>query len=104
MSREMLFGERRLYERKSCTFAVDIDDYNKNYSGHLRNLSLGGAFVEPPAHFKPKIGQELLLTIPFRKKLGYVVVKGRITRTKRNGMAVVFIKQYQREKQVTWID
>lgn len=34
-----------------------------------------GALVEPPTHFSPKVGQELRLTIPFRKRPGVVVVK-----------------------------
>lgn len=92
MGGKMNFGERRLYERKACTFAVDINDYAKIYSCHLRDLSLGGALVEYPTTFKPKVGQELLLTIPYRKRIGYVMVKGKIIRSMYGKLAISFQK------------
>ena len=92
MGAKMMFGERRLHERKTCTFAVDLNDYVKIYSCHLRDLSLGGALVEYPSTFKPKLGQELLLTIPFRQKIGHVMVKGEIIRARYGMLAIAFQK------------
>jgi Tfp pilus assembly protein PilZ len=91
MARKMMFGERRLHERKSCTFAVDINDHIRIYSCHLRDLSRGGALVEYPPHFEPNVGQELLLTIPYRKKPGAVIVKGRVVRARFGRIAVAFL-------------
>lgn len=93
MNRKMMFGERRLYARKSCTFAIDLDDYNRIYSCHLRDLSLGGALVECPSHFTPDVGQELLLTIPYRKRSGVVVVKGHVVRARSGRAAIAFLKR-----------
>ena len=92
MGAKMMFGERRLYERKSCTFAVDINDYARIYSCNLRDLSLGGALLEYPPTFKPKLGQELLLTIPYRKRIGHVMVKGEIIRARYGTLAISFQK------------
>ena len=92
MPRDMLFGERRLYERKSYTVDVDIEANDRYFSCLMRNLSLGGAFIEPPNHFKPRIGKELTITIPFRNRRGYVVVKGKIARAIGSGLAVVFLR------------
>jgi hypothetical protein len=92
MGRKMMFGERRLHARKRCAFSVDLNDYTKIYSCNLRDLSLGGALVEHPSTFKPKVGQELLLTIPYRTRVGYAMVKGRIVRIRFGRLAVAFKK------------
>ncbi|MFZ1984666.1 MAG: PilZ domain-containing protein [Desulfatitalea sp.] len=93
MSHTMLFGERRLHDRMSCAFSIHIEDDDRSYSANLLDLSIGGAFLEPPVHFNPKVGQELRLTIPFRKRPGVVVVKGRIAYARRDGLAIVFLKR-----------
>lgn len=92
MAYDALFGERRLHQRKNCALSITIDDYHRNYSGYLLNLSLGGALIEPASHFKAKVGQELMLTIPFRKRKGFTVVKGKVTRTRNDRIVVMFLK------------
>ena len=92
MAYDTLFGERRLHQRKSCALSITIDDYKRNYSGYLINLSLGGALIEPASQFKAKIGQELMLTIPFRKKNGFTMVKGKVTRTRNERIVVMFMR------------
>lgn len=89
----MIFGERRLHDRKSCAFAIDIFDYRKNHSAFLRNLSLGGAWVERPPGFKPKLEQELLLIIAFRCRPGIVSVTGKVVRTGFDGLGIAFLKK-----------
>jgi len=92
MANKLVFGERRLHKRKACTFAVDIDDYNRVYRGHLRDLSLGGALIKAPSHFRPHVGKELMLTIPFRNKGGVVTIKGKINGTRNGYVVVVFLR------------
>ena len=92
MTYDVLFGERRLHERKSCSLSITIDDYYRNYSGFLLNLSLGGALIEPTNRFKAKIGQELMLTIPFWKKKGFTVLKGKVLRSRNERFSVMFLK------------
>jgi len=90
MSRKLIFGERRRHQRKSCVFEIDLNDHHGNFRCYLRDLSLGGALVEHPSRFKPDLGQELLLTIPFRKRSGVVVVKGHVVRARAGIVAVAF--------------
>jgi Tfp pilus assembly protein PilZ len=85
------FQERRLYKRKLCGIAITIDDENRNYTGHLRNLSLGGAFIEAPVTLKAELGKELILTIPYHQREGFVVVRGVVARTRTDGIAITFI-------------
>ncbi len=88
----MVFGERRLHQRKQCTFAIDIDDYRRVYKAHLRDLSLGGALIEIPSNFKVSIGKELMLTIPFRNRGGVVTIKGKVAETRHENMVVEFLR------------
>lgn len=85
------FQERRLYKRKLCGLPITIDDADRNYSGHLRNLSLGGAFIEAPITLKAKVGKELILTIPYHRRKGFVVVRGVVARTRTDGIAITFV-------------
>jgi len=94
MSEKMMFGERRLYERKSCMFGVDVNDYIKSYPCHLRDLSLGGALLEATSRFRPELGQKLLVTIAFRGRPGTVVLKGQVVRCQSGCMAIEFEKSH----------
>jgi len=90
MSRKLIFGERRRHERKSCVFEIDLNDHNGYFRCYLRDLSLGGALVEHPSLFKPNLGQELFLTIPYRQRSGVVVVTGHVVRARAGTVAVAF--------------
>jgi Tfp pilus assembly protein PilZ len=87
----LLFGERRQFERKKCLRVIGINNHHQLYTGHLRDLALGGAFLEPKEDIKePKIGQELLLSIPFGLKNGYVNIKATVAWMGHDGMGVRF--------------
>jgi Tfp pilus assembly protein PilZ len=92
MANVLVFGERRAHRRKACSLSVTIDDKKRAYSARLCNLSRGGAFIESAAHRIPKVGQELLITIPYQLKKDCLVIKGKIGRVKTNGMGIVFQK------------
>lgn len=85
------FGERRLLHRKPCSRMIGINDYRHSYAGHLRDLSVGGAFIEPQEDNNPQIGQELLLTIPFGLKRDHINIKAKIAWIKPRGIGVRFI-------------
>ena len=89
------FGERRHHRRTTCAFSIHIEDDRRSYIAYLRDLSLGGALLEPPYHFNPKIGQTLRLTIPFRKRPVIAVVNAKILQTRKDGIAVSFLRQSQ---------
>lgn len=86
------FGERRLFERKACSRMIMIDDQAESYSGHMRDLAVGGAFVESTHDNDARIGQELVLTIPFGLKKDHVKIKAKVAWIKHMGMGVRFIK------------
>lgn len=92
---KMIFGERRLYTRKACLLSAEISDHKKSYACHLRELSIGGALVDPPPQFKPKVGQKLHLNISFHNKPGKVMVKGVVVRFQPGLLAVAFEKSLQ---------
>ena len=58
----------------------------------MRNLSLGGALIELPIERKPRVDQQLTITIPFRLKRGTAKVKGRIDRVQEGFMGVEFLR------------
>ncbi|MCJ8500402.1 PilZ domain-containing protein [Desulfatitalea alkaliphila] len=88
----LVFGERRLHERKRCAFTVGVAGRNIHFRGMLRDLSLGGALVELPPEKMPKAGQEVVLTIPFRKKGGQVALRGTVARVRYHAVAITFSK------------
>ena len=93
MAEVQVFGERRLHQRKECSFPITISDRKRAYPGIIRNLSLGGALIEPPMEHHPRIGQVLRLTIPFRLKKANVRIRGKIDRVQADGIGIVFIKK-----------
>ncbi len=92
VDKTMPFGERRLFERKTCSRMIMIDDHEDSYSGHLRDLTIGGALIEPTQGNDAQIGQELILTIPFGLKKDHVKIKAKVAWIKPVGMGVRFIK------------
>lgn len=87
----MLFGERRQYTRKECLRLIGINNFTTLYSGHLRDVALGGAFLEPKEGHEPTIGQELLLSIPYGLKNGYVNVHAKVAWIRKSGIGVRFL-------------
>jgi Tfp pilus assembly protein PilZ len=89
----MLFGERRLHERKTCTRTVRVIASKGAFAAHLRDLALGGAMIEPPSEIKPKIGEELIMTIPYGLKQDELTLRARIAWIQRHGIGVQFVKK-----------
>jgi Tfp pilus assembly protein PilZ len=92
VSQMMPFGERRLHERKSCSRMISINDSQGVYAGHMRDLALGGAFIEPSDGSESCIGEELILTIPFGLKPDHIQVKAKVAWVQPYGIGVRFIK------------
>ena len=97
VSQMMPFGERRLHERKSCSRMVSINDSQSVYSGHMRDLALGGAFIEPSDGSESFIGDELLLTIPFGLKPDHIQIRAKVAWAQPCGIGVRFIKSSDEE-------
>jgi Tfp pilus assembly protein PilZ len=92
VSQMMPFGERRLHERKSCSRMISINDSQGVYTGHMRDLALGGAFIEPSDESESSIGEELILTIPFGLRPDHIQIKAKVAWTQPCGIGVRFIK------------
>ncbi len=92
VDRTMPFGERRLFERKSCSRMIAINDLEDSYTGLMRDLAVGGALIEPPYGNETRIGQELVLTIPFGLKKDHIRIKAKVAWTKPNNIGVRFVK------------
>ncbi len=87
----MLFGERRQFIRKDCLRLVDIQEGSKLYIGHMRDLALGGAYVECDEVRRALIGKELFLFIPFELRDGIVRVHAEVARIQFKGMGLRFL-------------
>lgn len=90
MVNAQVFGERRLHQRKACAFPITVEDRESAYLTYIRNLSLGGAFIEQPKERNIKTGDNVTITIPFQRKTDSVTVKGRISRIEGKGLGIVF--------------
>jgi allophanate hydrolase subunit 2 len=69
-----------------------MEDIKRTSTGHLRNLSVGGAFIETDQIEKIAPGQKIELTIPFRSRRGYLKITGEIVRVMPDGFGVRFLK------------
>ena len=92
MVNAQVFGERRLHQRKACAFPVTVEDRESAYLAYIRNLSLGGAFIERPKERKIKTGENVTLTIPFQHRTDSVTIRGRISRIEGEGIGIIFQK------------
>ncbi len=92
MLRALPVEERRMYERKDCSLQADLDDYENTYSGCIRNLCKGGAYIEAEMGKKPEIGQEIFMTIPYKRSAKYLIIKALVAWTREDGIGVTFIK------------
>lgn len=84
--------ERRSEERKNCRLPADLDDYDNTCCGLVRNISKAGAFVETSGITGSKVGQELLMTIPYKNNSNYLIIKAAVAWVKPYGIGVTFIK------------
>jgi Tfp pilus assembly protein PilZ len=86
-------SDRRRYDREACALWVDVDDYENAYTGQLYNLGLGGACIKNIGEARFHHGQELFLTIPYRKKEDYLIIKGKIAWQKNEAIGVEFLRE-----------
>lgn len=91
MEKTKPFGERRLFERKPCSRMISIDNFKDSYSGQIRDLGVGGAFIEPSYKEDSRIGQELELVIPFALKQDHLKIRAKVAWSCSNGIGVRFI-------------
>jgi hypothetical protein len=85
--------DRRNHVREACSLHVDMDDYENAYCGRLFNLGLGGAGIRAMEDVRFQVGQELFLTIPYRRKPDYLIIKGKIVWQHAGDIGIEFLKE-----------
>ncbi|RJQ70190.1 MAG: PilZ domain-containing protein [Desulfobacteraceae bacterium] len=93
MLNAILPADRRMYNRTPCDLHADVDDYEDTYSGQIRNLGKGGAYIEMMMNTEPEIGREVIMTIPFKTRANYLIIKARVAWTAKDGIGVTFLKE-----------
>ena len=83
-------GFKRFHERKIYTKEVVFSHKNKAYSGQIKNISLGGAFIAANSVNQFSIGETITLSIPFSTGKKHVKRKGRIQWMNDEGFAIEF--------------
>lgn len=92
MSQALVFGERRIHERKGCVLPVDLNDFHGFIKGNLRNIGLGGAFIETDAPHSQHVGQDVAITIPYQLISRKITLQGKIIRIRPEGVGIAFSK------------
>jgi Tfp pilus assembly protein PilZ len=92
MLNAVLQSDRRMCERTPCDLYADLEDYETSYSGLILNLGKGGAFFETLMAGEPEIGREVIMTIPFKNRANYLIIKAWIAWAGKEGLGVTFLK------------
>lgn len=85
------FGFKRIHERKTYTVDIIFSHKNNAYSGSIKNISLGGAYIATSSVNQFSSGDLITLSIPFTTGKKHVKRKGRVQWLNNEGFAVEFI-------------
>jgi CheY-like chemotaxis protein len=90
--------EKRRHERFNCLVAVDYDISNWNYQSFLRDISLGGAYLESeqPAF----LGSRMTLSLAAPGAMRCCKVQGKVIRCDPRGIGVSFANLSLKQKEV----
>ncbi len=80
----------RRHHRLRYAAEIIFGTQSGSFRGLLRDLSRGGAFIETSSVVP--VGAKVLATIPFRKKMGWVSVAGRVVRNEDGGIGLKFLR------------
>lgn len=91
LGRPDYFIEKRRYSRMRYTVPMDCMSHGRSIRARLRDLSVGGVFIETmPLEDPFVIGQEILLCIPYPNKEKQARIQGKVIRATLNGVGVAF--------------
>ena len=87
-----MYGDisKRIHERKKYDAGVTIAHKNNVYSGYLKDISLGGAFVNTSSVNQFYPGDSVSITIPYENKKKYLKRMGLIKWMNNEGFALEF--------------
>ena len=87
-----MYGDisKRIHNRREYDAGVTIAHMNNVYSGYLKDISLGGAFVITASVNQFYSGDLVSITIPYENKKKYLKRKGLIKWINNEGFALEF--------------
>ena len=80
----------RRHRRLRYAAEIFFGTQHGSFRGLLRDLSRSGAFIETDGTVP--VGAKVLATIPFRKKVGWVSIAGRVVRSSDGGIGLKFLR------------
>ncbi len=88
MLEDLSDGFRRNHPRKACDLAVDCVSSDRVFKDFMRNISVGGTFIETRIPFS--MGEEMTMTFAPANSEDRIKVTGEIVWTGRLGIGVKF--------------
>ena len=95
--RQVKKAEMRRYPRYDCNITVDFDIGDWSYEGVIKNISLGGVYIE--THHPVTVSSEILLALTSLNNWRNITIKGTVVRRDANGIGVSFqsLSLYQQQ-------
>ncbi|MDA8139423.1 MAG: PilZ domain-containing protein [Desulfobacteraceae bacterium] len=88
---EDFYGLKRKHERKGYRAEIVFAHKDRAYNGSLKDISVGGAFVETASVNQFSVGDLVILNIPYTTGKKIMKRKGRIQWQNNVGFAVEFL-------------
>jgi len=85
---DLVKGERRISERKSCDLRVHFATADRAHRGVIKNVSMTGVFIESQAPVI--IGEEVLMAFKVNNNAAPAKLRGEIAHATRWGIGVEF--------------
>ena len=80
--------QKRSHERYKCLISVDYDMGDWSYRSCIKNISLGGAYIE--MNHPVKVGEEIVLTLTSPPPVRTCHITAAVVRRDKNGVGVKF--------------
>jgi len=85
---ELVRGDRRISDRKSCHLQVDFATTERTHKGYIKNISTKGVFIE--SRVPIIIGEAVLMVFKVNRASKAVKLKGEIAHASRWGIGIEF--------------
>jgi Tfp pilus assembly protein PilZ len=86
---DLVQGDRRITDRKSCDLQVDFATTERAHKGYIKNMSTKGVFIEAQAPIV--IGEEVLMVFKVNRDSEAIKLRGEIAHATRWGIGIEFI-------------
>ena len=93
--KDLEYLERRQHSRKTCSLDIDCATWKGLFDGTVKNISLGGMFVETDTVLSP--GQEITANLSVPNHSKPIRITGKTMWNPRRGVGVQFTSQLSKE-------